>query len=93
MSNNNEKQYMLVVKYSEGMYDDFCVHDIFTTMDEEKAKAYVEKFNRIIEKWHMYWSTIVNEDDDWLDDDTYDYYRYHQITDINTAWYDKIEIR
>jgi hypothetical protein len=22
MSNNNEKQYMLVVKYSQGMYDD-----------------------------------------------------------------------
>ena len=53
MSNNNEKQYILIVKYSEGMYDDFCVHDIFATMDEEKAKAYVEKFNRIIEKWHM----------------------------------------
>jgi hypothetical protein len=65
MSNNNEKQYMLVVKYSEGMYDDFCVHDIFATTDEEKAKAYVEKFNRIIEKWQVYWDTIVNDDDDW----------------------------
>jgi hypothetical protein len=96
MSNNkqiNEKQYMLVVKYSEGMYDDFCVHDIFATTDEEKAKAYCEKFNRIIGKWQGYWSTIVNEDDDWVDNDTYNFYRYHQITDINTAWYDKIEIR
>jgi hypothetical protein len=93
MSNNNEKQYMLVVKYSEGMYDDFCVHDIFATTDEEKAKAYVEKFNRIIEKWHIYWSTIVNEDDDWVDNDTYNFDRYHQITEINRAWYDKIEIR
>ena len=83
---SNEKQYMLVVKYSEGMYDDFCVHDIFATMDEEKAKAYVEKFNRIINKWQVYWDTIVN-------DDTYNYNRYYQITDINRAWYDKIEIR
>ena len=41
MSNNNEKQYMLVVKYSEGMYDDFCVHDIFATMDEEKSKRHM----------------------------------------------------
>jgi len=93
MNNNNEKQYMLVVKYSEGIYDDFCVHDIFATTDEEKAKAYCEKFNRIISKWKDYWSTIVNEDDDWVDNDTYNYNRYHQITDINTAWYDKIEIR
>jgi hypothetical protein len=84
---------MLVVKYSEGIYDDFCVHDIFATTDEEKAKAYCEKFNRIIGKWQGYWSTIVNEDDDWVDNDTYNFYRYHQITDINTAWYDKIEIR
>ena len=96
MSNNkqnNKKQYMLVVKYSEGCWDDFCVHDIFATTDEEKAKAYCEKFNRIISKWKNYWSTIVSKDDDWLDDDTYNYNRYHQITDINTAWYDKIEIR
>ena len=93
MSNNNEKQYMLVVKYSSGSWDDYFVHDVFATTDEEKAKVYVEKFNRIIEKWHIYWSTIVNKDDDWLDDDTYNYNRYHQIIDINRAWYDKIEIR
>jgi hypothetical protein len=69
-----------------------CVHDVFATTDEEKAKAYVEKFNRIIEKWHIYWDTIAN-DDDFGDDDTFNYNRYHQITDINRAWYDKIEIR
>ena len=38
MSNNEEKQYILVVKYSQGSWDDFCVHDIFATTDEEKAK-------------------------------------------------------
>ena len=92
MSNNEEKQYMLVVKYSQGSWDDYFVHDVFATTVEEKAKAYVEKFNRIIEKWHIYWDTIAN-DDDFGDDDTFNYNRYHQITDINTAWYDKIEIR
>jgi hypothetical protein len=34
-------------------------------------------------------------DDDWVDNDTYNYYRYHQITawydKINRAWYDKID--
>jgi hypothetical protein len=89
---SNEKQYMMVVKYSSGSWDDYFVHDVFTTTNEEKAKAYVEKFNRIIEKWHIYWDTIAN-DDDFGDDDTFNYDRYHQITDINRAWYDKIEIR
>ena len=92
MSNNKEKQYMLVVKYSQGCWDDYCVHNIFETTDEEKAKAYVEKFNRIVEKWHIYWDTIAN-DDDFGYDDTFNYNRYHQITDINRAWYYKIEIR
>ena len=89
---SNEKQYMWIVQHSEGSYDSYCVHDIFATTDEEKAKAYVEKFNRIICKWQDYWETIV-KDENWEDNDKYDFWRWNQINDMGRAWYDKIEIR
>lgn len=83
---------MYIIRYSTGMWDDFCPVNIFITTDEAKAIEYVGKFNRILNHFKAHWSKIVNEDN-WLDDDKYDFRRWSQIYDANEAWYNEIEIR
>ena len=86
------KSEMFLVYYTYGGYDTFTRITIFVTEDEELAKRYVEKFNRILKHWKDYWNTIVNEDN-WLDSDEYDFHRWYQITESNEAEYKKIEVR
>ena len=86
------KSEMFLVYYTYGGFDDFTRISIFVTEDEELAKRYVEKFNRILKYWKDYWNTIVN-DDNWLDNDEYDFRRWYKITETNEAKYKKIEVR
>jgi hypothetical protein len=86
------KSEMILVYYTTGCYDDFTRITIFVTEDEELAKRYVEKFNRILKYWKDYWYTIVNEDN-WLEDDEYDFIRWNQVTETNQAYFEKIEVR
>ena len=86
------KSEMFLVYYTYGGFDDFTRISIFVTEDEELAKRYVEKFNRILKYWKDYWNTIVNEDN-WLDNDEYDFRRWYKITETNEAQYKNIEVR
>ncbi len=83
---------MWVVKYTTGTYDDFMRHNIFVTKNEELAKAYVEKHNKVLTKWQKYWEQFENEDD-WMEDPTKDWNRWYQIVNRNEAYYDKIDVR
>jgi hypothetical protein len=83
---------MWVVKYTTGTYDDFMRHNIFVTENEELAKAYVEKHNKVLTKWQKYWEQFENEDD-WMEDPTKDWNRWYQIVNRNEAYYDKIDVR
>lgn len=80
-----EKKYMWIVRYSRGSWDDFVRINVFVTTDEEKAKAYCEKFNRILTKWKEYWGQIEETE--------YNFNRWNEVLETNNSYYDKIEIR
>jgi len=90
---------MFLVKYSSGSYDDWYEIAIFVTQSEDVAKAYVEKFNNLLEKW----KPIVeegqnkNRDLEYKKSDFSEYctigFRYYDITEINEAKYELIEER
>lgn len=76
---------MWIVRYSRGSWDDFVRINVFVTTHEEKAKAYCEKFNRILTKWKEYWNEIEQTE--------YNFDRWTQVLETNNSYYDKIEIR
>jgi len=85
---------MYLVTYSLGSYEDYHEHDIFVTKSEEKAQKYIEKFNRILEKWKDYYNkayreirVISNKKEERISD------RYFQLHDITGAYYEPIEVR
>ena len=43
-----------LVGYCYGFYDGFTTHVSFVTFDEEKAKAYCEKFRRVLAKYFQH---------------------------------------
>jgi purine-nucleoside phosphorylase len=90
----NNKQYMYLVTYSQGVWDDYVKIDVFVTHDESKAQKYVDKFNTMLEKWKSYFSETVDMENAWLiahaDEKTE---RAYQIWNVNRAYIDKIELR
>jgi len=50
-----EKKYYLC-SYTRGSYDDYSVIDVFITDNILKARAWKKKFNKIINKWQLYYS-------------------------------------
>ena len=84
-----------LVKRSIGSYEDYHVIDIFATWSKETADRYVEKHNRILERWLGYMKGFQ---------DKYGYrdekkcttpisYRYYDVIDSGQAFIEEIEIR
>jgi ABC-type transporter Mla maintaining outer membrane lipid asymmetry ATPase subunit MlaF len=90
----NNKQYMYLVAYSQGVWDDYVKIDVFVTHDESKAQTYVDKFNTLLDKWKSYFNEIVDMENAWLiahvDGRTE---RAYQVWNVNRAYIDKIELR
>jgi hypothetical protein len=86
------KRYSWIVKYSTGSWDDFMHCNLFVTENEELAKAYVEKHNKMLAKWQKYWEQFENEDQ-WMEDQTKDWNRWNKIVNRNVAYYDKIDVK
>lgn len=78
-----------VIYYSTGEYDYFYEIEIFATFDKNLALSYVEKFNRIRNKWMSYYTDLNSSKG--LNDNSQ--YRYYQILDINPCYYKEIEVR
>lgn len=74
---------IFVVRYSWGQYDYAGDVDIFATTNEQKAIAYTKKFNSILNKWQNYFM-----EEDQINND-----RYYDIMDINSCYYDVVEVR
>lgn len=83
------KEYSYLVTYSVGSHGDYYENNLFVTKDYEVAKNYVEKFNRILNKWIAYYDQF--QDTIW-DDTTQKYIqiRYFQLYEINQATFLKI---
>ena len=83
-----KKMYLV---YYNGTWEGFYRSPIFLTEDEEKAKAYVAKFNRILKKWQDYFESML--DKDLFSEDTNAYDRYMQLVNIEGCYYIEIEVR
>ena len=80
---------MYIVSYSEGDWDDYQVINVFVTHDENKARAWVEKTNRILEHYKEWY--LENKSPHIMNVETPQ--RFWDIDNINTAFYTTIEIR
>ena len=80
---------MYLVQYSEGSYDTYYVTYLFVTADEQVAKTYVDKFNKLLEKWQDYFESTDDEGNYININDM----RYYDIMNINKCSYGKIEVR
>ena len=76
-----------LVSYSTGMYDDFQIHILFVTEDEELAKKYCEKFNSIRERWFGYYKELL------IKDSPLKNWERAGFLEINKCFYKEIEKR
>jgi hypothetical protein len=83
-----------IVSYSTGEYEDYRECNIFATFDEQKAIAYVRRFNSLIDKWYNYYSKY-NGDYRWIKDEFVEKYfnRWYIMHELNDCSYKEIEVR
>lgn len=86
---------MYLVQYSTGSYDSFYQNKLFVTSDENFAKQYVEKFNRILECGKQYMSKFDDPEFDWIKDEYIEkyFYRWIAFRETNQCYYQEIEVR
>ena len=85
-----KSKFIYLVSYSSGeAWAELQIVDVFTTHDEIKAKAYVDKFNAKLAKWKRHFKPLHVQEEAWETDNP----RYYQIMETNKAFYTKIEVR
>ena len=80
---------IFIVSYSSGEWDDYQIINVFATHDEDKARAWVEKTNRILEHYKDWY--LEHKSPHSLDVETPQ--RFWDLDQINTAFYTTLEIR
>jgi hypothetical protein len=80
---------MYIVSYSQGEWDDYQVINVFVTYDEDKARNWVEKSNRILEHYREWY--LENKPPCKLNVQTPE--RFWDIDLINAAFFTTIEVR
>jgi hypothetical protein len=78
---------MYIVYYTTGAYDDFQRHNMFVTESKLIASEWIEKFNRIANKWYEYYKQ--NQDE--LQNTTIRNIFY--FIDVNESYYEQIDVR
>ena len=88
---------MYIVKYSHGSYADYGTTDIFITDKKSKATKYVTKFNKLLKKWKKYYDQYCDKKFSsflWIKDEHIQYYnRWSSLREVNTAYWEEIEVR
>ena len=99
------KNKVYLVQYSEGYWEERFFVDIFVTENEEVAKKWCEKFNKLLEKWRTFYTTTLYTNDfkytdnwpeqkvDITNENIHLWNRFNQLFEINNAFYETIEIR
>ena len=85
---------MYLVEYSTGSWDSWTRKPHFVTDDEQKAKDYCEKFNRILAAARTFY--LKDDDEFYMKNDhlpVWFHLRQHHVNDYNEAKYAPIEIR
>lgn len=85
---------MYIVGYYGGQYMDSYTRYLFVTDNETLAIEYINKFNRILEKWKNHFVKYTEEDGimkkEFINTPAF---RYYQIENITECFYQKIEYR
>lgn len=87
------KEFVYLVQYTSGEYDEYSVHPLFVTGNENKAKSYCKKLNRIgakLKKYYdeLYWDEHIDGERAGIVSDKRD-----KWGDFNKAHYIKIMVR
>jgi hypothetical protein len=80
---------IFLVSYSSGEWDDYRIINVFATQDEDKAKAWVAKTNRILESYKDWYLEHKSPHLKQIETPK----RFWDLDQINTAFYTKIEVR
>jgi hypothetical protein len=75
-----QENFMWLVGYYCGYYSDFKTVTLFVTADEEKAKAYVEKYKLVASKYTEHYG---NGRDGYMNNDLLD----------SKPWYTKVNVK
>ena len=73
-----------------------CFHIVlFATTNIETAKAYVEKYNRILNYFKSYYNQFVPENDFWIDENVTvgNYRRWMNLEDESESYFEEVELR
>ena len=85
-------EYIYLISYTRGYYEDHAEYNIFATDDLETALKYCAKFNTMLKKWKDYFNEVV-----WLDVENYDekkfYDRACQIDEVHRCKMEQIRMR
>lgn len=92
------KQPIYLVKYQGGEeWDDYYNTTIFATTDLSTAEKYVEKFNKLLNKWKEYYSQFEKDQGSfkWIKDEYIDthFYTWNKLNQITDCYYEEIELR
>lgn len=85
-----------LVKYQGGSWDDYYNANVFVTLNEETAKKYIDKANKMLLKWKEYFKKFEDESG-WFDDEKHSvddwYMRWKQIKNISNFYFETITIK
>ena len=86
---------MYIIKYTSGSYDSFHIGVLFVTENEELAKLYCEKANRILKSVKEFMVLIDEKLDQDIERDKYIklWSKYYNFEEVNSITYESIEVR
>lgn len=92
---------MFIVKIQGGSWDDYYTSNMFVTFDEDKAKSYVEKYNRILEAYKDFYKKFTEDrygdgsfESMKEDADSMEYFdRWIALDNITRCYYEELEQR
>jgi hypothetical protein len=89
IAGNEIVKIIYVVSIITGEHDKVYQTTLFATYDKEYAEKYVNKFNRVLNKWHQHYKDL-QKTDMWLTDDLYfkNEERWDLLDEVKCATYE-----
>ena len=78
-----------LVRHCGGSYEDSWDNVIFATISKKNAQKYVQKYNRVLEKWKVYYSQF----EDKRRVLSKNFHRWHQINSFINCYFEEIDVR
>lgn len=79
-----KKSKIYLACYSTGKWDDYEEHIVFSSTVKSTVTRWVEKFNKIHERWEEYFDEYYSDEDNWVND--IHLKRWNMLRNINLAY-------